>query len=174
MTGRLFQRIPGKIGQFISLMKTTDLIAEHLLELFHGKNWTDVSLTDAVSDIKYKEAFAHTKASPNSIASIVQHLAFWNRVMMARLKGVRTEIPKDNGFGISGLETQEKWQEILKDNSQSAEDLANAIKSFDERKLQDPILTGYPSVYKSLHGLIEHGYYHLGQIVSIKKLSGNP
>lgn len=143
----------------------TELIAQHLLKVHEGNNWTDVDLTDTLTDISFQEAFALTPASPNTIAGLLQHISFWNRVMVERLKGVKVDIPQENGFKIPGGKNDEIWQHIMKDNLHSAHELADAIRSFDERKLYAPILPDYSSVYKHLQGSVEHVHYHLGQIV---------
>ena len=65
-----------------TLMKTTSYIAQHLLDVYTGGNWTEVSVAETLADLTYQEAVTVTAASPNSIAAITHHLMFWNGVML--------------------------------------------------------------------------------------------
>lgn len=149
----------------------TELIARHILEVHEGGNWTESDLTTALSDVNVKEATMQTPASVNTIASLLHHLTFWNRHMVQRINGVDPPVPDDNGFSVPFLETEEAWQQLKKDNLDSAHELAAAIRSFDESRLNDPILPGHSFAYRHLQGSSEHIHYHLGQIVLLKQLT---
>ena len=86
-------------------MKLTSLIAQHLLAVFEGDNWTEVSLADVLKDVTLEEAATRTSASPNTIASLLHHLTFWNRVMVQRIKGNDVTIDEHNGFDVPTLQT---------------------------------------------------------------------
>ena len=66
-------------------MRTTEFIAQHLIEVFEGGNWTDVNLNATFQDINYKEATTVTKASYNTIAALVYHISFYNEIVLKRL-----------------------------------------------------------------------------------------
>lgn len=145
-------------------------IAEHLLQVSEGDNWTDVNLKDTLKDVAWDEATMQTKASKNTIASLVHHLAYWNRVMVLRLAGVDVAVPTANGFDMPKLKTEEDWINLQKDYTVSVHELMGAVKRIDIHMLWRPILPGYSSVYKNIQGSVEHVHYHLGQIVLIKHL----
>jgi uncharacterized damage-inducible protein DinB len=149
------------------MMEITALIAQHLLEVHVGDNWTDVHLSDTLSDVSAEEAVTVTVASPNTIASLVHHITYWNRHMIKRMGGVEAPIPVSNGFE---LPEDFDWEQLKADNITSAYELAAAIREFDVARLGQPILPGYSTAYKNLQGTVEHVHYHLGQIVIIKKL----
>src|SRR4051812_30824317 len=149
------------------MMEITALIAQHLLDVHLGNNWTDVNLSATVEDVTEKEAVTVSAASPNTIASLVHHITYWNRHMIGRMKGVEAPIPAANGYD---LPPQFDWQQLKEDNITSAHELAAAIRNFDTTKLEQPIIPGFSTAYKNLQGTVEHVHYHLGQIVIIKKL----
>ncbi|MDB5021590.1 MAG: hypothetical protein JWQ28_2717 [Pedobacter sp.] len=151
-------------------MKITELIALHLIEAHEGSNWTEVDVRSSLEDVSLKEATMRTKASPNSIASIVQHLTYWNRVMVKRINGIVVADNGSNGFSGPVLHDDEDWSRLKDDNILSAHELANAIMNFNEDALELPILPEHASAYKNLQGSVEHVYYHLGQIVILKQL----
>ena len=151
-------------------MKTTSLIAQHLLDVYEGNNWTDVCLAGVLKDVTLQEATALTSASPNTLASILHHLAFWNRVMVQRIKGDYVHINEQNGFNLPPLQTEEDWVQLQVDGNVSAHQLAIAILNFDDSKLQEPLTSGGASAYKNMQGAVEHVHYHLGQMMILKKL----
>jgi len=151
-------------------MKITTLIAQHIIDVHQGGNWTEVDLTTTLQDVTLEEATTRTQASPNTIAALLHHITYWNRVMIQRAQGIAVQINGANGYDHPLLLTEEDWQDLKKDNIQSAHELATAITQFDETKLFYPILPGYFTAYKNLQGSVEHVHYHLGQIVILKKL----
>jgi hypothetical protein len=148
-------------------MEITALIAQHLLDVHIGNNWTDVNLSGTLADVTLQEALSVSAASPNTIAGLVHHITYWNRHMIGRMKGVEATIPATNGFE---LPVDFDWQRLKDDNIVSAHELAVAIREFDTARLEQPIMPGFSSAYKNLQGTVEHVHYHLGQIVIIKKL----
>ena len=155
------------------LMNITALIAQHIIEVHAGGNWTEVDITTTLQDITLPEATTRTLASPNTIASLLHHITFWNRVMVQRTQGVVVQVNNANGYDHPPLHTEEDWQNLKRDNIRSAHELAAAIRQFDEAKLLEPILPNYSTAYKNLQGSVEHIHYHLGQIVILKKLIRN-
>jgi hypothetical protein len=151
-------------------MKLSEAIAQHLLEVHEGNNWTEVDLAHILHDVTLAEATMLTAASPNTIASLVHHLTFWNRVMARRAQGIATDIGESNGFDAPALHTQADWEALRADNIRSAYELAAAIQDVKDLSFTTPILPNFSSVYKNLQGSVEHVHYHLGQLVILKNL----
>jgi uncharacterized damage-inducible protein DinB len=151
-------------------MNLSELIAQHLLDVHEGDNWTEVNLLSTLETVSFQEASKSTAASVNTIAGLVHHLTFWNSVMLQRLQGTHMEIPPSNGFDNAALPDEQSWYILKQQCLQSARALAYAISNLEIERLQEPILPGYPTAYKSLQGSVEHVHYHLGQIVILKQL----
>ncbi|MCF3111236.1 DinB family protein [Niabella sp. CC-SYL272] len=149
-------------------MKKTDQIAQHLTDVHLGNNWTSVAIADAIRDIDWKEGFATVPFSPNTIASILNHIAYWNGIVAERGRGVKPVIAAHNGFEVPEA-TPEHWEALKEELFRSATELAAVIRGFDEEKLDAPVLPEHSSAYKNFQGQVEHAHYHLGQIVMIKK-----
>jgi uncharacterized damage-inducible protein DinB len=52
------------------------------------------------------------------------------------------------------------------------EEFENAVSRLDDSKLDQRIIAGLPSIYVTLHGIIQHTLYHAGQIAILKKALG--
>ncbi len=151
-------------------MKLTHLISQHIVETFEGNNWTDVNISDTLHDFAFKEAFITTAASPNSIASLVHHIMFYNYVVLERLNGNNPEIEQTNGFHVPAIQSEEEWQSLQARCHESFRVLANAVIALPEERLSDLAPNSKSTLYKTLQGVVEHAHYHLGQIVILKKL----
>jgi len=144
-------------------------IAHHLVEVHRGGNWTDVSIAGTLKDVSWQQALMITPFSPNSIAMLLHHITYWNRIVALRGQNTEPEINESNGMNAPLLTSAEAWDELKKDNIYSAEELATIVEGYDIGSLYNPILPGYSSAYKNFQGQVEHVHYHLGQIVMIKK-----
>ncbi len=151
-------------------MKITELIAQHIIEVHEGGNWTEVNIKDTLEDISYEEAIFVTKASSNSIAALLHHLSFYNEIVLERLMGINPEINDTNGFDVPPIINKNNWQQLKERNIQSAYKLAKLVEQFPEDKLFHLTITGSSTHYKMLQGIVEHAHYHLGQMVLLKKL----
>ena len=151
-------------------MKITETLAKNLLNAFEGNNWTDVSIKDTLAGLSWQQVTTQTPASPNTIASLVNHLWYWNTIIMERMKGNYPNVPETNGFDVSELHDDADWQILIKKTHQSFINLANAIRQFPEEKLMETPKTGASTINANLFGIVEHAYYHLGQIVIVKHL----
>ena len=151
-------------------MKLTDHIAQHIIDVHTGDNWTDVNIKNTLQNISLPEAVTVTRSSANTIAALLHHITFYNEVVLERLKGNNPFISNANGFDVPVLTKENDWLELQEKNYQSAQNLAEAVKQFLEEKLFEPVIPDSSTVYKTLHGVIEHTHYHLGQIVIIKNL----
>lgn len=151
-------------------MNVREEIARHLLQVHEGGNWTEVSVRETLADVTPAEATRHTAGSPNTIAALLRHLTFWNRVMARRAQGQPTAIGPANGFDGPDPATEADWQTLQADNLRSAQELAAAIRAVPAERLAEPILAGYSTAYYNLQGAVEHVHYHLGQLVILKHL----
>lgn len=151
-------------------MSFTTAIAQHITEAYEGNNWSDVSVASVLEDISPEEATTGTEASPNTIAMLLYHMAFFNNAICERLKGGEPVIGDANGFDMPEIHTEIEWQQLVSNAFLSAKNLAIAIAAFPEEQLFDSKPAGRDTYYKKLHGVIEHNYYHLGQIQILKGL----
>lgn len=151
-------------------MNITQLIAAHLREVYEGENWTEVCIAEIVSSVNWQQAQQLTPGSPNTIASLLHHLCYWNGIMEKRLLGQNPVVPETNGFDMEVLSSEADWQALQAKARTSFQQLADAVAHFPEEKLANTYATGKASYYKNLQGTVEHAHYHLGQMVIIRKL----
>ncbi len=154
-------------------MNLPEAMALHVTEAYFGNSWSDVCVKDVVGDIQYKEGISITTASPNTIAALLYHIMFYNKAIIQRIRGEEPLISESNGFDLPPLKSESDWEQLVSDAMDAAMQLADAIRNFPQEKLFDEKPAGKGTFYKKFHGVIEHNYYHLGQIMILKKLIRN-
>jgi uncharacterized damage-inducible protein DinB len=152
-------------------MHLTHLLAQHIIDVYEGNNWTDVSIEETIKNTDWKKAQQQTEASPNTIASLLHHLCYWNGIIMQRISGETPVIPEENGFDAPYLSNEEEWNALKEKTHQSFLQLAEKVKNFPEEKLMNNYSPEIKStIYRNIQGAVEHAHYHLGQIVILKNL----
>lgn len=151
-------------------MIITSLIAAHIRQVYEGNNWTEVCIADTIGNISFQQAQQRTAGSPNTIASLLHHLYYWNEIMVQRMQGKNPRVLQTNGFDVEELKSEEDWLALKEKAHDSFIQLAKAVKDFPEYKLDETYAEGKSTFYKNLQGTAEHAHYHLGQMVIIKKL----
>jgi uncharacterized damage-inducible protein DinB len=151
-------------------MSLSALIAKHLREVHFGKNWTWVDLKTTLEEVDLK--MATTKIQDlNTIATLVCHMHYYVERQMAVLAGGQLEGSDKDSFNTPDFQTEEEWQAFLAKVWADAETLAQAIEQLPDEKLHDIFVQEkYGTYYRNLVGVTEHFYYHMGQIVLLKKL----
>jgi len=73
------------------------------------------------------------------------------------------------------IESAEQWEAFLEMFWKDAEQLAQHVEKMSEEELQgDFVDAKYGTYQRNIDGMIEHSYYHLGQISLVKKAILHP
>ena len=81
------------------------------------------------------------------------------------------EIKDEFSFNLSPIDSQKTWEDLMDNLWINAEKFAHLIELLPDHKLDDDFVNSkYGTYQRNLDGMIEHCYYHLGQISLIKKL----
>ena len=151
-------------------MNLTEQIAKHLRQLHFGGNWTSVNLRESLADVTWRQATKKVY-SFNTIAILVYHTNYYISEVSKVLEGEPLTAKDKYSFDHPPIESQEDWEKLLDKTWTDAENFASLIERLPESKLWETFTDEkYGNYYRNIHGIIEHTYYHLGQIVLIKKL----
>jgi hypothetical protein len=114
-------------------MKITELLSMHIVEAHQGGNWTEVDVKSTLADVSYKEASVVTAASHNTIAALLNHMTFYNEVVIQRLSGINPAIDDANGFHVALINDEPGWIELREQNLMSATRLAMPCVCFGKK-----------------------------------------
>ena len=152
-------------------MSTAKLIANRLQEVFLDGKWVSgtnfkeqFELVDWHLAIKKEEGF-------NSIADLAFHVGYYIAGVNEYLDTGELNIRDKYSFDYSPIQSEEEWFSLTRTFCENAEKLIQRVEKMSDEELnQDFAKKEYGSLYRNLDVQIEHAYYHLGQILILKKL----
>jgi uncharacterized damage-inducible protein DinB len=152
-------------------MGLSETIVKRLRELFLDGHWiTNTNYKEILTDTTKDEAIAKI-SDLNSLAELTYHVNYYLSGLNNVFNGGALEIRDKYSFDITPIETEEDWQRLVLDLINNAEAFINHVSSMSEENLHGPfIVEKYGSYLRNIEGVIEHAYYHLGQMVIIKKM----
>jgi uncharacterized damage-inducible protein DinB len=151
------------------IMGEVERIVDQLKRAFEGEAWHGPSVLETIENISSQQAAARPLKGIHSIWEIVLHIEAWERAILRRLRGDRAQLPTEEDWPSVAATSDAAWEQTRQALKQAHDDLRNAIERLDESRLDQPIIEGMSSVYVTLHGIVQHDLYHLGQIAILKK-----
>ncbi|MBV7267607.1 DUF1572 domain-containing protein [Winogradskyella luteola] len=150
-------------------MKTTQLIATSLHQVYFGGNWTASNFRDNLKGVTLEIATKEVKGL-NTILALSFHIHYYVKGTMDVLNGGELTIRDKFSFDYPKLQTEAEWQEFQNTMWKECKEFISLIEKLDDNAL-DTFLAEqkYGTYYRNLAGIIEHTHYHLGQIAIIKK-----
>ena len=151
-------------------MTRTKQLSKHLERTMTGPMWHGPALAEVLDGVTAARAAARPIAGAHSIWEIVLHVVAWVEIARARLKGQSTgdPTPAEDWPPVTATDA-DAWQRALKQLDTSHRLLAVDARELDEARLDALVANLDYSVAVLLHGIIEHGTYHGGQIALLKK-----
>ncbi|MFM7672828.1 MAG: DinB family protein [Bacteroidota bacterium] len=150
-------------------MKTVQHIAKQIRRAFFEDNWCGVSLRKSVEGLSVAQV---TQAQPaaHSIAELVFHIGYYYEGVLSVLRGGPLEIRDKFSFDMPPVLTEADWQALLQRTWAIAEEFIERVEGLSDEQLSGTFVEEkYGDYYRNLTGIVEHLYYHLGQIVLLKK-----
>lgn len=131
---------------------------------------TNTNFKAQVSDLTWQEATTKI-GSLNTIAALTFHINYYIEGVANVLEGGALEIRDKYSFDCPPIKSTEDWEALLKNMCQQAEKFADLIENMPDQKLETIFVDEkYGTYRRNINGIIEHSYYHLGQISLIKKM----
>jgi uncharacterized damage-inducible protein DinB len=152
-------------------METTNQLAERLREvLLRGKWIANTNCRELLENLNFQQA-THKIGSLNTIAALTFHMNYYLAGVLNVLEGGKLEIRDHFSFEMPPITSQNAWENLRDDLLANAERFAVAVEHFPAEKLEEPFAEPkYGSYRRNIEGIIEHCYYHMGQIALLKKM----
>ena len=149
-------------------------LANRLREVsLNGKWVTNTNLKEVLEDVDLELA-TKKLGDHNSIAALTFHIGYYIGGVLNVLKGGNLEIRDKFSFDMPAISDEAGWMTLKRKVFRDAEEFAQAIEHLmDDQLTKDFVDEKYGSYQRNIDAMIEHGYYHLGQIVLLKKLLSN-
>ena len=146
-------------------------IANRFQEVILNGTWiANTNFKDQLVDLDWKIATKKVD-SLNTIADLAQHIHYYISGILNVFNGGALDIKDQFSFNFPPIESQEHWNLFLNRFWNDTEEFALKVKSMSDEKLNSVFVDEkYGSYRRNIEAMIEHSYYHLGQIVLIKKM----
>lgn len=156
-------------------MSPAKYISHRLKEIYLDGYWiANTNLKDQLEDLTLEQARTSVHGL-NSIARLVFHLNYYLEGIIQVLEGGALTIKDKYSFDLPELTSESSWQELKSECLNHAQKMVHLIGELSEEDLQSGFVDEkYGTYQRNLDGIVEHSYYHIGQIVIIKKMIQAP
>jgi uncharacterized damage-inducible protein DinB len=151
-------------------MTEIERIEDQLKRSLEGEAWHGPALEELLVDVTAEHAAAKLALSVHSIWEIVLHIISTQRLVYERLQGKPTALPAEEDWPSITDKSEAAWTGTKRELREINERLRQAVRLWDESRLEEPILEGFSSIYVTFHGTVQHNLYHGGQIAVLKKI----
>ncbi|EJG03417.1 DUF1572 family protein [Flavobacterium sp. F52] len=151
-------------------MKSTTEIANRFREVILNGTWiANTNFKDQLENLDWKIAVSPIQ-DLNTIAALAQHIHYYINGINQVFKGGTLDIKDQFSFDFPPIRSQEQWNNFLTKFWNDAETFASFVEQMPDENLDAVFVDAKYGTYKrNIEAMIEHSYYHLGQIVLIKK-----
>jgi uncharacterized damage-inducible protein DinB len=155
-------------------MTQTEFIANRLQEVLLDGRWiANTNYKAQITDISWKQAIQKV-GSLNSIAALTFHINYYLDGLLNVFNGGTLDIRDKYSFELPPIESEEDWLKLVHSFLANAESFVQQVAQMPDTKLAEAFVDEkYGSYARNLEGVIEHSYYHLGQVSLIKKMLSN-
>lgn len=138
-------------------------------EAFEGGAWHGPALLQLLRDIPVDHAAAKPITHAHSIWEIALHVAAWQEAVLKRLNGQAVNLNREQDWPPVIDNSESAWKETIQRLQDGHNKLADRILTLTDDDLSKKVPGRDHTVYKTLHGVIQHNLYHAGQIAILKK-----
>ncbi|MBO9692755.1 DUF1572 domain-containing protein [Chryseobacterium sp.] len=155
-------------------MSSVSQLSKRSREVLLDGLWiANTNFKDQLSDVTWEQAVAKID-SLNTIAMLTFHIDYYIAGIVNVFEGGNLEIKDQFSFDLPPIESQEQWEGLLNKLWTDSEKFATLLEQMPDSKLDEVFVDEkYGTYRRNIDGMIEHSYYHLGQITLIKKLLKN-
>ena len=136
-----------------------------LAEFYNENSWVTESFSKKVLALDSPDAFKKMKGHNHSVAQLVGHITAWRNFALQKLSGNNDYDINDNS--IADWPDPNDWNVICKEFELCHRDLLTAIENFPVERWNSMVPGRDYSFIYLIAGIVQHDYYHYGQIGSL-------
>jgi hypothetical protein len=152
-------------------MKRNIYLANRLREvLLNGKWIANTNFKEQILSVSWKQAIQKVDKL-NTIAMLTFHINYYLNGLLDFFNKGKLEINDKYSFDLPDIQSKTDWENLINNFIRNSELFADKIEQMEDDQL-DQIFADekYGNYLRNIEGVIEHSYYHLGQISLIKKM----
>jgi len=152
-------------------MERNKYLSNRLNEVLLNGYWiANTNYKSQIESVTWQQATLKI-GSLNTIASLIFHVNYYLAGLLNVFKGGKLEIRDKYSFDIQPIESEADWQRLMNEFLLNSEEFVKEVANIADSKLDKPFVDEkYGTYLRNIEGIIEHSYYHLGQLSLIKKM----
>ncbi|AWI26463.1 DinB family protein [Flavobacterium pallidum] len=149
----------------------TTAMASRLQEVFLDGTWiANTNYKDQIQKVNWEQAIQKIE-NLNSIAALTYHINYYLAGLLDAFDSGELKISDKYSFDLPPVNDAADWDLLVFKFLSNAEQFCKCIAMMTDDMLQKPFIDEkYGTYQRNIEGVIEHSYYHLGQITLINKL----
>lgn len=150
---------------------TATTIANRLREvLLNGHFIANTNYQEQLAGLDWQQATKQIH-NLNTIAALTYHINYYMAGILDAFETGKLTISDKFSFDLPPIQSEQDWQDLVEMLLTNTSKLSDAMEQMTAHELSQPFFDEKCGTYlRNLEGVIEHSYYHLGQIVLIKKM----
>ncbi|HCN51105.1 MAG TPA: DUF1572 domain-containing protein [Chryseobacterium sp.] len=155
-------------------MSSVSELSKRFREVLLNGLWiANTNFKDQLSGVSWEQAVTKVD-SLNTIAMLTFHIDYYIAGIVNVFEGGSLDIKDQYSFDLPPIESQKQWEDLLNKLWTDSERFAALLEQLPDSKLDEVFVDEkYGTYRRNIDGMIEHCYYHLGQITLIRKLLKN-
>jgi len=152
-------------------MNRNTALASRLREVLLDGHWiANTNYKEQLQSINWKQAIQKVD-NLNTIAALTFHINYYMEGLLNVFNGGKLEISDKYSFDLPEIKTEQDWNQLVSTFLHSAETFASKVEQMEDTLFDQPFVDEkYGSYLRNIEGVIEHSYYHLGQVSLIRKM----
>lgn len=170
-TGRLKKHYDKTAVQNKNSMTRNITIANRLREVLLNGHWiANTNYKEQIQSINWQQA-TQKVANLNTIAALTYHINYYLAGLLRAFENGKLDISDKYSFDLPQITSAAGWNKLVADFLNNAEQFADRVEQMEDRIFDQPFIDEqYGTFLRNIEGVIEHSYYHLGQISLIRKM----
>lgn len=146
-------------------------ISSRLREVLLDGHWiANTNYKAQITSINWQQAI-HKVGDLNSIAALTYHINYYLEGLVNAFENGKLEIRDKYSFDLPPITSEQDWNQLVTNFLSNAEKFIAKVEQMDDETFDQPFIDEkYGTFLRNIEGVIEHSYYHLGQISLIKKM----
>ncbi len=154
-------------------MENTAQLASRIREvMLHGQWVAQTNFAQATSDLSWQQAVQKI-GSLNTIAALTFHVNYYLAGVLHFFETGNLEIRDKFSFDMPSITDQDGWEKLREELLNTSERFAQHLEGMPQEKLDEIFVDEkYGDYQRNIEAIMEHAYYHLGQVTILRKLIG--
>jgi uncharacterized damage-inducible protein DinB len=152
-------------------MTRNKLIAARIREVYLNGTWiANTNFKEQILNISWQTSTQKVE-NLNTIAALTFHINYYLHGILYAFETGKLEISDKFSFDMKPIQSAQDWDSLRSDFLLNAEKFADRVEQLADQTFDEVFIDeNYGTYLRNIEGVIEHSYYHLGQISLIRKM----